>query len=327
MRRTSSLIAGFAALTLALAPGLADARAGFGGSMGSRGGRTWSAPPSTRTAPSTAAPFQRSVTPNTPNTVTPAPGYGAPGFGPGYAARRSPFTSGLLGGLIGAGIGGMLLGHGFFGGMGSGFGFLGFLLQIFLLVMVVRWLVRRFRGQRPSFAGMGSMFSPPRTGAPTPAGSGGYGSGGSSRGGPPATAANAGPALEILPADYQAFEQVLQQVQAAWTAHDVAALQRVATPEMVSYFAEQLAEQASRGARNSVTDIRLLQGDLAEAWSEHGREYATVAMRFSMIDVTRDASERVVDGSPTEHVTATELWSFLRSPGGRWILSAIQQTR
>jgi predicted lipid-binding transport protein (Tim44 family) len=26
-------------------------------------------------------------------------------------------------------------------------------------------------------------------------------------------------------------------------------------------------------------------------------------------------------------VTATEVWTFLRVPGGHWILSAIQQTR
>jgi predicted lipid-binding transport protein (Tim44 family) len=96
---------------------------------------------------------------------------------------------------------------------------------------------------------------------------------------------------------------------------------------MLSYFAEQLAEQTSQGVRNEVTDVRLLQGDLSQAWSEGSREYATVAMRFSMIDVTRDASGRIVDGSPTEHVTATELWTFVRSPGGRWILSAIQQAR
>ncbi len=88
-----------------------------------------------------------------------------------------------------------------------------------------------------------------------------------------------------------------------------------------------MREQTSQGVRNEVTDVRLLQGDLAQAWSEGGREYATVAMRFSMIDVTRDASGRIVDGSPNEHVTATELWTFVRSPGGRWILSAIQQTR
>jgi predicted lipid-binding transport protein (Tim44 family) len=35
----------------------------------------------------------------------------------------------------------------------------------------------------------------------------------------------------------------------------------------------------------------------------------------------------VVDGNPREHVTATELWTFVRAPGGRWILSAIQQAR
>ena len=41
-----------------------------------------------------------------------------------------------------------------------------------------------------------------------------------------------------------------------------------------------------------MTDVRLLQGDLAEAWREGGREYATLAMRFSMIDATRDPSGR-----------------------------------
>ena len=45
MRRTSTLLAAIAALSLALAPGFADARAGGGGSFGSRGGMTFSAPP------------------------------------------------------------------------------------------------------------------------------------------------------------------------------------------------------------------------------------------------------------------------------------------
>lgn len=317
MRRTSFVVAALAALALALAPGLADARAGGGGSMGSRGGRTWSAPPSTSTAPS-SQPFQRSMTPNRPSS----PGYAAPGYGaPGYAAPRSAFTSGLLGGLIGAGIGGLLLGHGFFGGMNGGLGLLGFLLQIFLIVIVVRWLIRRFRGGRPSFAAAGSFFAPPSARSqPMPMGGGPTGSG-------MAPSPQAGRPIAIGPADYQSFEQNLQAVQSAWSAQDLNALRALATPEMVSYFAEQLAEQSSRGVRNTVSDVRLEKGDLAEAWAENGREYATVAMRFSMIDVTRDASGRVVDGSPNEHVTATELWTFLRSPGGRWILSAIQQAR
>ncbi len=312
MRRTSSILAAIAVAGLALAPGLADARAGFGGSMGSRGGRTWSAPPSTSTAPYTAQPFQRSYTPNAPSS----PSYGTPGFGGGFAGARSgAFTSGLLGGLIGAGLGGMLLGHGFFGGVSGGFGFLGFLLQMLLLFLVVRWVLRWFRGQRPAMAAGGpSMFGLPGFARTSPMGGG--------RGGAPQ-----GRPVTITPADYAEFEGILKAVQSAWTAQDMNALRQLATPEMVSFFGEQLAEQASRGVRNEVTDVRLLKGDLAEAWSEGSREYATVAMRFSMIDVTRDASGRIVDGSPQEHVTATEVWTFLRSPGGRWVLSAIQQTR
>jgi predicted lipid-binding transport protein (Tim44 family) len=101
----------------------------------------------------------------------------------------------------------------------------------------------------------------------------------------------------------------------------------MATPEMLSYFAEQLADQASRGVTNTVSDVRLESGDLSQAWTEDGREYATVAMRFSMIDVTRDGTGRIVDGSPSERVLVTEVWTFVRARGGHWILSAIQQTR
>jgi predicted lipid-binding transport protein (Tim44 family) len=94
---------------------------------------------------------------------------------------------------------------------------------------------------------------------------------------------------------------------------------------MLSYFADQLSDQASHGVRNTVTEVKLEQGDLAEAWAEPGREYATVAMRFSMIDVTRDASGRVVEGDLAQRTEAIEVWTFLRAPGGHWILSAIQQ--
>ena len=309
MRRTSTLLAAVAALSLALAPGFADARAGGGGSMGSRGSMTWSAPPTTRTAPTAAQPMQRSMTPNTPS---PAFG-GATAPGSGFGAR-SGFMSGLMGGLIGAGIGGLLFGHGFFGGMMGFGGFLGFLLQIGLIVLAASWLVRWFRRrQSPAFAGGPNIFA--RGGTPEPGPMGGF-------------AGPAGPPpIQIGEQDYKAFEQLLQNIQAAWSRHDLNTLRSMVTPEMLSYFNEQLADQASHGARNEVSDVRLLQGDLAQAWREGGREYASVAMRFSMIDVTRDASGRVIDGSLLEHVTATELWTFVRSSGGQWILSAIQQAR
>ena len=318
MRRTSVLIAAFTAVSLALAPGMAFARAGStsssaGSSMGSRGSQTYSIPAPTNTAPMGAMPMQRSMTP------TPAqPSYGAPGMAPGYAAPRSPFMSGLMGGLIGAGIGGLLFGGGLFHGISGFGGFLGFLIQIFLLVLLARFLFRRFfRGSMPAFAGPNLFARGAAPGAP-PGAPGGPMSGG---GGP------AQQPVAILTADFQAFEQLLQAVQAAWSNHDLGTLRAISTPEMASYFAEQLAEQTSRGVRNVVTDVKLEQGDLAEAWAEYGREYATVAMRFSMIDVTSDGAGRVVAGDPVRRTQATEIWTFLRAPGGRWVLTAIQQTR
>src|ERR1700744_6098739 len=115
MRRPSVLPALAVAALLALAPGLAGARAGDGGSFGSRGSQTYVAPPSTATAPS-VAPFQRSLPPQSAPSYG-SPGYAAPAFG-GYGyGNRSPFVSGLMGGLIGAGIGGLLFGHGMFYGV------------------------------------------------------------------------------------------------------------------------------------------------------------------------------------------------------------------
>ena len=312
-RRFSVFLAMVLAVGLAMAPGLAFARAGGISSFGSRGMRSYSAPPMTNTSPYTAAPLQRSLTP--PPSY--APSQGSRAFGGGGSFGRSSFTSGLMGGLLGAGIGGLLFGGGMFhGGMGFG-GFFGLLLQLFLLVMLGRFLWRMFTtrqvaGRQPAMAGAARMPAPGPFQRTIQANNGG---------------GQVARPIQISQADFQAFGQLLQSIQAAWSAHDLNALRNLASPEMTSYFSEQLSEQTSRGVRNIVTDVRLDQGDLSEAWAEPGREYATVAMRFSMVDVTRDPAGRVVDGHPGERISATEVWTFLRAPGGRWILSAIQQAR
>jgi predicted lipid-binding transport protein (Tim44 family) len=289
------------ACLLVLLPAAADARPGLGGSMGSRGGNTWSS------QSYGAAPLQRSM--------TPGGGYANPGYGGygnyGYGYHR-PFFGGMMGGLLGAGLLGMMLGGGFFGFHG-GFGFLGLLLQLALLFWLARWLLRSFVGM-PAMAGIGGYA---RGMMPQPGiGSGGYGA-----------AAPRNRPLALAQPDFQQFTQLLLGIQAAWSAVDLNGLRAMATPEMVSYFAEQLAELQSRGVHNKTGDVRLLHGDLSEAWSEGDREYATVNLRYAMFDVTTDSAGRVVDGSPTEHVTVNEFWTFLRAPGGHWLLSAIQQTR
>ena len=133
--------------------------------------------------------------------------------------------------------------------------------------------------------------------------------------------------LAIVADDYTAFETLLADIQAAYSKGDLARMRTLVTPEMLGYFSEELSANASRGVENKIEAVKLEQGDLSEAWSEAGLDYATVAMRFSMLDVTRTLADgKVVAGSDTARTEATEIWTFLRSRGGNWILSAIQQT-
>jgi predicted lipid-binding transport protein (Tim44 family) len=52
--------------------------------------------------------------------------------------------------------------------------------------------------------------------------------------------------------DYDAFERLLGNIQAAYPAEDLSALRTMVTPEMLSYFSEELAANASRGLINRV---------------------------------------------------------------------------
>ena len=294
--------------------GAADARLGGGSSFGSRGSRTFSMPSATPTAPSTS-PIQRSTTPS----------FGNQGFNSGFGAQRPGFFGGgfgrgLLGGFLGAGLFGMLFGGGLFGGLGGGTSIIGLLLQLALLYFGVKFLFGLFRNrQQPAFGGASGFGG-------QPGGFGGSGFGGQ---------ANAGGAPQTTPitieqADYQAFERRLVDSQLAYSNGDVAALRRIATPEMSGNFERELADNTRQGVVNKITDVHLLSGDLSEAWRESGTDYATVAMRFSLVDATIDQrSGQVVSGNSTSPQQVTEVWTFQRPAGAGpdgWSLAAIQQS-
>src|SRR5438477_2538802 len=148
---------------------------------------------------------------------------------------------------------------------------------------------------------------------------------GSAGGSIPAPVSNV--AVEPNPKDFDAFEQILGEVQMAYGAEDLGVLRAHITPEMLFYYSEELAKNSSRGVVNRISDVKLLQGDLAEAWREGDDDYAPVAMRYAMVDRTLDrASGRMVEGS-TNPQEATELWTFRRTRGGHWVLSAVQQAQ
>ena len=301
---------------VALAPSLAEARAGSSGgamSQGSRGSRTYSN--------NGGAPMQRSLAPTpapSQPSVAPRPSPMAPAYGGGFM-QRNPFMTGLLGGFLGAGLAGMLFGSSAYAAEGaSGFsGILGMLLQ-FAVIAGLIWLALAFFRRRSALTAGPAMFPRPvDVTAAAPAG------------------ARDPVEIPIAEADFNAWSDLLVGIQSAWSKGDLAALRRYVTPEMLSYFGEELARNVSQGVENRVEQVTLLKGDLQEAWSEGELEFATARLRWSAVDYmvalpsangqSAGGNEVIVRGNPSQPSEATELWTFVRSHGGRWLLSAIQQ--
>jgi predicted lipid-binding transport protein (Tim44 family) len=300
----------------------AEARPGRGISTGSRGVKTYTPPATTQTAPGAATPMQRSAQP------APAANAARPGA-PAAAPARPGFGMGFMGGLLGAGLIGALLGGSLFGGLGSMAGILGFVAQAALIggIIYLGMMFWRRRNQTATAGAMSaserSKYVPEQTYQRT---ANEMPQGGAAMGAGPAAATTP---ITLVPADFDSFERLLNVVQTSFGRQDEGALRSAATPEMAGYFREELEANQILGVRNEIADIKLLSGDLSEAWSEASGEYATVAMRFSLIDATFNlASGKLVEGSDTKAQEVTEIWTFTRRHGGNanaWRLSAIQQ--
>jgi len=327
-----------AALGVALALGMlvaspADARRG--GSFGSRGSRTYSQPRYTATAPGYVPPVQRSMTApggayQPGGAYAPRPGTpGYSGYRPGGGLFGGGFHGGsFLGGLVAGGLIGGLMGHGWGGGWGgygyggAGGGFLTIIFQLVILFFIVSLVSRLFLRRR---AAAFSAFEAQEPAFGGPGFGGGFGAGPAAAPFVPTT----GPAWEIpvTAQDQAAFETLLREVQDAFAREDYAALRECCTPEIMGYLAEELSDNATHGRKNEVTDTRLLQADVGEAWREGDIEYATAAMRYESVDLMRDRTTgAVLSGDPNRPTETTELWTFARHLGGPWKLSAIQET-
>jgi predicted lipid-binding transport protein (Tim44 family) len=347
LRATSRLGQFTIALGLALvvslsAMDIADARRAGGGGFGSRGSKTYQAPAPTRTAPNTAAPIERSMTPNTGAQTRPAQGAAAANAAkPGFFNN---FGRSMLGGLLVGGLIGMLLGNGL-GGMA---GFLGLILQVALFAGLAMLAMRFFANRNKpatAAAGAGNANTASNFGqnfgtqfgkrdaqaqttnarSSTSVPKAGFGTGSAASMMQPAAEEKP---LTVTQEDLEHFEKMLTEVQSAYGQENYGTLRQLTTPEAMSYLAEELGENATNGLRNHVSQVKLLQGDVSEGWSEEGKDYATVAMRYESIDYLADRDTgALADGESKELSESVEVWTFVRPANGRieeWKLSAIQ---
>jgi predicted lipid-binding transport protein (Tim44 family) len=211
---------------------------------------------------------------------------------------------------------------GSFGGLG---GIFAMIVQIALIGGAIWLAMRFFRGPRPATAGgpNAAAYQAQNNAQRNDFGQMFGGGSAAPRAAKPAPGKNE---LNIGIDQLEVFEQMLSRVQAAYSSENYAALRALTTPEIMGYLSEELATNATNGVKNQVSDVRLLQGDLAESWREGKDEYATVAMRYSSIDYTEDRKTgAVVEGDKENATESTEIWTFKRTSGGDWLLSAIQE--
>jgi predicted lipid-binding transport protein (Tim44 family) len=306
-----SLMALLAGTTLAAVN--AEARAGGGGSLGSRGSRSYSQPVSPYSQPGRnqqAAPFSPSP------YQSPMPSGGG-------------FLRNMAGGLVGGMLGGMLFRSlGFGGGMGGGFGGGIGLFEIILIGGIIYLVYRMMRGR-------GDEAAPYRT----PSVTGSYYETQASQPIMPAYADTAGDLAAGLSHirqmdpgfDEQRFPDMVMdiffKIQGAWMNRDLGGVNSLLTPDMRRIFQEDIDRLLREHRVNRLENIAVRKVEVSEAWQESGRDYITTLIYANLLDYTTDDSNgQVVEGSKTDPVKFEEFWTFTRPVGNnQWQLSGINQ--
>ena len=317
MRRSAFVCAVLALfLTTLVFAAVAEARAGGGFSGGSRGSRSYSAPrsPSMPMSPSSPTSPQRGLSsPTSPQR----PGGFLGGFG------------GMLGGFLLGGLLGSLL----FGGLGAGFGGIGF-MDILLVggLAALAYAFFRRRSPAPAYAGAAgaSAWSQAGTAAPQ-------------AGAAPVSTAPADVDFEDLergiatirmmdpaftPLRFAGLARDLfLRVQSAWTARDLSPVRTELTDELAGSLDADLGRLKTLKRVNRLDKITLEVAEVTEAWQEYGKDFVSVRFRAGVLDYTVDETTgAVVEGSNTVPTSFEEFWTFTRPVGpSPWRLSAIQQ--
>ncbi|MDD5560087.1 Tim44 domain-containing protein [Candidatus Methylomirabilis sp.] len=292
------------------------ARAGGGGSFGSRGFRSYSSPSRNYYRPT--APTQPRPEPQSP-LAAPAPTpFGGGGF------MRS-----MAGGLLGGFLGGMLfrsLGFAGFGGMGGGFGLMD-LVILGGIGLAIYWVVKQRSQPVPTEGpyqrtGFGEREPERYQGTASQA--------------TMVQEGNLDQGIAHIRQMDPGFEEgrfreactdLFFKVQAAWGNRDLEPIRTILTPEMYAQLGADVMRLRNERKINRLENIAVRSVELTEAWQERGQDYVTVRFLANLLDYTVDeGTSQVVDGSRTDPVKFEEYWTVTRPVGPNpWLLTAINQ--
>jgi len=293
----------------------AFARVGGGRSFGSRGSRSYSAPRSPSTTPSSPS---RQMGPASSAPMTPPQGGG--------------FLRSMAGGLIGGMIGGMLFRSlGFGGGLGGFGGGIG-LFEIVLIGFIlygIWWFIKKKRMEAE--AASNPVYYRDLS-APEPQRSSAY---------PPnyeqqTTGGDVATGLSYIRQMDSAFDEqrfkdqcmdAFFKVQGAWANRDMSTIRTSLTDEMFGILQGDADDLKRKKQINRLENIAIRTVDISEVWQEAGKDFITVRFYANLLDYTVDeTSGHVLAGSKNDPVKFDEYWTFTRPVGSYpWQLSAINQ--
>ncbi len=308
--RMLTLVALIAGMTAVIGASQAEARAGGGRSMGSRGTRSYSPPGQSYSQPYRPA----------------APTYQP---SPSTQPRSGGFLRSMAGGMVGGMLGGMLFrGLGFGGGGMGGMGGGGIGLFEIILLAGIGYLIYRFVKSRREEAPTASYrdispvsYSPPAYPAIAPT---------------PDPAADLDQGLSHLRQMDPAFDEerfcdnamdIFFKIQGAWMNRDLAPVSGLLADEMKRTLQGDVEQLLREKRVNKLDNIAVRNVEIVEAWQESGEDYLMVLITANLLDYTTDdATGQVVAGSKTDPVKFQEFWTFRRSVGPNpWRLTAIDQ--
>lgn len=296
----------------------AFARVGGGGSSGSRGSRSYSAP-SRSYSPSPTRPSGAQTSPSR-------------AIGPQAAQPQQPsmwrtFAMGALGGVAGSMLFGGLgrAGGGGGGGMGgSGLG----LLEILLICGAIYFIYRYFKKRKQQQSQPDALFrtgSAPSQGTPYPAIS---------------------QDQDVEESDIQTGIDHIHQmdpsfnenrftdqcmdnffkIQGAWANRDISSVRGILTDEMFNILRGDAEKLKAEKKINKLDNIAVRTTEITEVWQEGGMDFITVRFLANLLDYTVSDTGELLSGSKTEPIKFEEYWTFTRPVGNNpWQMSAINQ--
>ena len=313
--RMLTLTAVLVIITAVIGENHAEARAGGGRSVGSRGSRSYSPPSGTYSQPARPA---------------------APAYQPSPMAQPQSgwFLRSMAGGLAGGFLGGMLfrgLGFGGTGGMGGGgIGIFEIILLAGIGYLIYRFVKNRRQQAEASAGGYNSYqqsipasYTPQPYDAVAPALA-------------PNPAADLDQGLSHVRQMDATFDEerfcdnamdIFFKIQGAWMNRDLTPVSGLLTEEMKKILQGDV-DQLLRDKRvNRLENIAVRNVEIVEAWQESGEDYLMTLITANLLDYTTDdVTGQVVAGSKTDPVKFQEFWTFRRPVGPNpWRLTAIDQ--